>query len=86
MIDKPPGLRYSFVSTLLLSILKPLFLPSATVSVSYFFFAVSMSKCLGKHSCMSSSFPIAMLSGACFCPAVRLHAHGVCSSVKGGGT
>ena len=37
----------------------PLFLPS--VSLSYFILAVPMRECLGKHSCMSSQFPIAIL-------------------------
>ena len=28
--------------------------------------SVIMQKCLGKHSCMSSPFPIAILNGTCF--------------------
>ena len=31
--------------------------------MSYFILASSMRKCLGKHSCMSSQFPIAILNG-----------------------
>ena len=31
--------------------------------MSYFILAVPMGECMGKHSCMSSSFPIAMLNG-----------------------
>ena len=42
-----------------------LFLPSSSVSLSYFILAVSFHECLGKHSCMSS-FPIAILNGTFF--------------------
>ena len=31
----------------------------------YYFILVSMHKCVGKHSCMST-FPIAILNGTCF--------------------
>ena len=48
--------------TLLFSILTPLFL-SSPVPLSYFKFAVPMCECLGKFSCISSSFPIAILNG-----------------------
>ena len=44
------------------SILPALFLPSSSVS-SYFILAVSTHECLGKHSCMSSPFLIAILNG-----------------------
>ena len=40
------------------------FLPSYSVTLSYFNLAVP--KCFGKHLCMSSIFPIAMLNGICF--------------------
>ena len=54
----------SFVrAALLLSILTPLFLPSSSVSLSYFVLAVPMSECLWKHLCMSSPCPIAILNG-----------------------
>ena len=54
---------------LLLSVvLTPLFTPSSAVSLFYFVLAVPMCECLGKHSCMSSSFPIAILNGACIVP------------------
>ena len=36
------------------------------VCLSYYIFAASMSKCLGKHSFMSPPFPIAILNGAFF--------------------
>ena len=36
--------------------LTPLFLPSSSVSLSYFILAVPMSKCLRKHSCVNSHF------------------------------
>ena len=54
---------FFFVPALLLSILTPLFLPSSSVSLSYFIFAVPKRECLGKHSYMSSPFPIAKLNG-----------------------
>ena len=41
-----------------------LFLLSSSV-LSYFNLAVPMRKCLGKHSCMSSSFSIVILNGTC---------------------
>ena len=44
-----------------LSILMPLL--SYSVSLSYFILAVLMRKCLGKHSFMSFTFPIAILNG-----------------------
>ena len=40
------------------SMLTPLFIPSSSVSLSYFILAVPMHEGLGKHSCMSSPFPI----------------------------
>ena len=39
------------------------FLPFPTVSLSYFVLAVSMPKCCEQHSCMSSTFSIAILYG-----------------------
>ena len=60
--DRPLGLLL-FVPVLLLSILTPLFLPSSSVSLPYFVLAVPMRECLGKHSCMSSPCPIAILIG-----------------------
>ena len=69
--DRPSGLLL-FVSALLFSILTPLFLPSSSVSLSYFVLAVPMRECLGKHSCMSSPFPITILNGTCFFPTVQL--------------
>ena len=53
---------FFFVSALLFSILTPLFLPPSSVSLSYFILAVPMRKCLGKHSCMSSPCPTAILN------------------------
>ena len=63
--DRPSGLPL-FVPALLFSILTPLFLPPSSVSLSYFIIAVPMRKCLGKHSCMSSPFSIAILNGTFF--------------------
>ena len=55
----------SFVSAVLLSTFILLFFPSSSVSLSNFYLAVPMRRCLGKHSCMSSPFPIAILNGTC---------------------
>ena len=52
-----------FVPTVLLSTFIPLLVPSSPVSLSYFNLAVPMRKCSGEHSCMSSTFSIAMLNG-----------------------
>ena len=60
--DRPSQLLY-IMPALLLSILTPLFLLSSSVSLSYFVLAVPMRECLGKHSCMSSLCPIAILNG-----------------------
>ena len=59
---RPSG-HLLFKPALLLSILTPLFLPSSSVSLSYFVLAVPMRECLGKHSCMRSPCPIAILNG-----------------------
>ena len=59
---RPSGLLL-FVPAVLFSILTPLFCPSSSVSLSYFILAVAILECLGKHSCMSSPFPIAILNG-----------------------
>ena len=48
----------------------PLFLPSY-VSWRNVVLAVPIHECLGKHSCMSSTFPIAILNGTCFSPTVQ---------------
>ena len=61
-----------FVPALFLSIFKPLSLPSSFVSLSYFILAVPMPECLGKRSCMSSTFPVAILNGTCYIPTVLL--------------
>ena len=60
--DRPSGLLL-FVPVVLFSILTPLFCPSSSVSLSYFILAVPLLECLGKHSCTSSQFPIAILNG-----------------------
>ena len=38
---------------------------------TYVIFAVPMRECLGKHLCMSCSFPIAILNGTCFIRSVK---------------
>ena len=60
--DRPSGLLL-FLPALLLSIPTTLLLPSSSVSLSYFDLAVPMRECLGKHSCMRSPCPIAILNG-----------------------
>ena len=60
--DRPSGLNF-FVHAVLLSILSPPFLHSLSVSLSYFILTVPIGECLGKHSCMSFPFPIAILNG-----------------------
>ena len=57
-------------------------LPSSSVSLSHFVLAVHVLKCLGKHSCMSSPFPIAILNGTCFFPTMQLQVHNVYSERK----
>ena len=57
------GLLFFRPPALLFSILTHLFLPPSSVSLSYFILAVPIRECLGKHSCMSSLFPIATLNG-----------------------
>ena len=51
-----------FVSTLLLSIFTLFFLPSSSVSLSYFNLAVPMLKCSRAHMRMSTTFPVDELS------------------------
>ena len=68
--DRPSGLLL-FVLAVLFSILTPLSCPSSSVSLSYFILAVPMLECLGKHSCMSSQFPIAILNGTSFLSLVQ---------------
>ena len=58
----PSGLLL-FVLAALFSILTPLFCPPSSVSLAYFILAVPLCECLGKHSCISSQFPIAILNG-----------------------
>ena len=55
-----PDLLFSILT------LTPLFLPPSSVSLSYFILAIPMRKCLGKHSCTSSLFPIAILNATLF--------------------
>ena len=64
--DRPSGLLLFFVPALRLSTLTPLFLPSSSVSLSYYNLAVATREWLGKHSCMSSSFSIVILNGTLF--------------------
>ena len=55
--DRPSGLLL-FVSAVLFPYSR-----LSSVPLSYFILAVPMRECLGKHSCMSSPFPIAILNG-----------------------
>ena len=61
MEDKPSRLLF-FLPAFLFSILTPLFLPTSSVSLTYFILVVPMHECLGKHSCMSSTFPIGYIA------------------------
>ena len=61
--DKAVGTSFIRARCTFFSILTPLFCPSSSVSLSYFILAVPMRECLGKHSCMISQFPIAILNG-----------------------
>ena len=79
--NRPSGLLL-FVPALLLSILTPLFLPSSSVSLSYFVLAVSMRDCLGNHSCMSSPCPIAILNSPFFARRNSLSAEASCIKIK----
>ena len=67
--DRPSGLL--FMPAVLFSVVTPLFCPSSSVSLSYFILAVPMRECLGKHSCMGSPFPIAILNGTSFLSLVQ---------------
>ena len=60
-----------FVPALLLSIFMTLFLHPLSVSLSYFILAVPLRMCLGKHSCMNSPFPIAILNSTLFFCSVK---------------
>ena len=73
---------FVFVPALLLSTLCPLFLSSSSVSLSYFILAVPMRECLGKHSCMSSPFLIAILNGTLFFRSVKATNNWKLSAIK----
>ena len=65
--DRPTGLLLFAPAVLFYNlIITPLFSPSSSVSSSYFTLAVPMRECLGKHSCMISSFAIAILNGTSY--------------------
>ena len=68
--DRPSGLLL-FVPAVLFSSLTPLFCVSSSVSLSYLILAVPMREYLGKHLCMSSPFPIAILNGTSFLSLVQ---------------
>ena len=67
---------------LLFSILTPLSLPPLSVYLSYFILTVPVRKCLGKHSCMSSLFPIAILNGTFFFRSVKAMGNWKRSAIK----
>ena len=62
----------------------PLFLPSSSVSLSYFVLAVSIRECFWKHSCMSSPFPVAIYTEwyLLFFPTEKLQVYHVYSERK----
>ena len=55
---------------------------NSSVSLSNFIIAVPMLKCLGKHSCMSYTFPIAILNGTFFFDSATTSAHFVFGAKK----
>ena len=61
--DRPTGLLLFAPAVLFYLIITPLFCPCSSVSSSYFILSVPMRECLGKHSCMISPFPIAIMNG-----------------------
>ena len=67
-----PSRLLSFVPALLFFTTHALFIPSSSVYLCYFILGVPMHKCLGKQSCNSSPFPIAILNGTSFFSLVRL--------------
>ena len=71
-----------FRASFAFSILTPHFLLPSSVSVSYFILAVPMRKCLGKHSCMSYPFPIAILNGTFFFRSVKAMNNWKLSAIK----
>ena len=82
--DRPSG-HIFFVPALLFSILTPLFLPPSSLlrpSLSYLILAVPMRKCLVKHFCMSSPFPVAILNGAFFFRSVKAMNNWKLSAIK----
>ena len=79
--DRASGLLF-FIPTFASFHTHPLLLPSS-VSISYFILAVPMHQCSGKHSCKSSTFPIAVLNDTCFFHStVPLQVHNVYSEQK----
>ena len=65
--DRAPGPFFSFMLSVLLSILPPHFLPSSLcLCLITFLLFPCVSVWENTHSCMSSSFPIAILNGTCF--------------------
>ena len=64
--------RQDFFFFLLPALLVSILMPLLLLSLFYFICAVPMHKCLEKHSCMSSPFPIAILNGKYFCICVTV--------------
>ena len=46
--------------------------------VYYYIFAVPMRNCVGKRSCMSSTFPIAIVNGTCSLRSAKTSIRSVC--------
>ena len=79
--DRPSGLHFFraiFASFHTLTSLLVFFV----CSLSYFILAVLMRKCLGKHSCMSSPFPIAILNATFFFRSAKAMNNWKLSSIK----
>ena len=65
LISFVPAMLLSFVPAMLLSTFIPRLL-ALSVSLPYLTIALPMHEFLGKHLCMSSQFPIAILNGTLF--------------------
>ena len=74
------GLHTFFVPAVLLSkcLFIRLFIPSSSVSLSYFILAVPMRKCSGEHSCLSSIFHVALLNDTFFSASQNSSCFGRC--------
>ena len=73
---------FTFVPALLLSMSRLSSYLIRLFLLSYFIRAVPIRECLGKHSCMSFTFSIAILNCTCFFLIVQLQVHNAHSEGK----